>query len=54
MKEYLGDGVYIATDGYNIVLTTENGINVQNTIYMEPEVIKAFFELLKRWDMLPK
>ena len=46
-KEYLGDGVYAAFDGdrESIVLTTENGISVTNTIYLEPEILEA----LKRY-----
>jgi hypothetical protein len=38
LKVYLGDGVYADFDGFNLVLTTENGISVQNTIYLEPQV----------------
>lgn len=41
-KVYLGDGVYAAFDGWNIVLTTENGISTTNTIFIEPEVLRSF------------
>jgi hypothetical protein len=37
-KKYIGDGVYCEFDGYAFVLTTENGIDVTNTIVLEPEV----------------
>jgi hypothetical protein len=37
-KLYLGDGVYLEFDGYALVLTTEDGINVTNRIVLEPEV----------------
>lgn len=37
-KVYLGDGAYAEFDGYALVLTTENGISVTNTIVLEPEV----------------
>lgn len=37
-KEYLGDSVYVDHDGYYLILTTENGIQVSNTIYLEPDV----------------
>ena len=40
-KAYLGDGVYIAFDGYTLKLTTENGISVTNEICLEPEVYAA-------------
>lgn len=41
-KTYLGDAVYAEIDsaGY-LVLTTENGIETTNTIYLEPEVYAA-------------
>lgn len=35
-KEYIGDGVYAATDGYALILTTEDGISVTNTVVLEP------------------
>jgi agmatine/peptidylarginine deiminase len=40
-KEYLGDGVYIESDGNGFVLTTEDGLPdaPTNTIYLEPEVV---------------
>jgi len=41
-KAYLGDGCYVAFDGYHFVLTTENGIRVTNVIYLEPEVLAKF------------
>lgn len=46
-KDYLGDGVYvdIYVDGESILLTTENGIEVQNSIVLEPEV----YDALLRW-----
>lgn len=45
-KEYLGDGVYVEMQNdYYVVLTTEDGIAVSNTIYLEPEVLIAF----ERW-----
>lgn len=41
MKVYLGDGAYVDYDGYALVLTTENGIEVTNRIVLEPEVYNA-------------
>lgn len=40
-KTYLGDGVYVDVEGAQIVLTTEDGISVTNTIYLEPHVYQA-------------
>lgn len=40
-KEYLGDSVYVAFDGYSLVLTTENGFGPSNTIVLEPNVYEA-------------
>ena len=37
-KHYIGDAVYVEYDGYNVILTTENGVSVTNTILLEPEV----------------
>lgn len=42
-KMYLGDSVYAEFDGYNIILTTRNGLptDPSNTIVLEPEVLHA-------------
>ncbi len=37
-KQYLGDGVYADFDGHHIVLTTENGLDITNTICLEDQV----------------
>ena len=44
-KQYIGDGVYVEFDLGMIRLTTENGIEITNQIYLEPEVWRA----LKAW-----
>jgi hypothetical protein len=48
-KEYLGDSVYIKTheEFPGIILTTENGYEATNTIFLEPEVIALLFQYLK-------
>jgi hypothetical protein len=43
-KSYIGDGVYIDFDGYSLILTTEDGISVQNTVVLEPSVYSALVE----------
>lgn len=43
-KAYLGDGVYAEFDpleGGSVKLTTSDGIQTTNTIYLEREVIEA-------------
>jgi hypothetical protein len=48
VKEYLGDAVYADIEHGKLVLTTEDGISVTNTIYLEPEVIAALMAYLGR------
>lgn len=42
-KQYLGDGLYAAFDGYQFVLTAENGIEAYATVCLEPEVLDSFY-----------
>lgn len=48
-KRYLGDSVYATFDGYNIWLTTENGLlnDPSNLIALEPQVIGALLRYQK-------
>jgi hypothetical protein len=54
-KDYLGDGVYVDVyvDGESILLTTENGIEVQNSIVLEPAVYNALLRWVARWSRPP-
>lgn len=50
-KEYLGDSVYCAHDGYHVILTTENGYGASNRIALEPAVmanLELYVESLRR------
>lgn len=47
-KVYLGDAVYADHDGFALVLTTENGYKATNRIVLEPEVLGALEEYIKR------
>ena len=47
---YLGDGVYVAHDGYALVLNTSDGEEITNRIVLEPEVYAA---LVKYVETLP-
>ena len=46
-KRYIGDAVYVAFDGFGLILTTEDGIQATNTIYLEPEVWEALRTYVK-------
>ena len=45
-RKYLGDGVYVDFDGYQVALSTDNGIDVA-IIYLEPEVLAALIQWVK-------
>lgn len=45
-KQYLGDGAYSEFDGAGVTLTTEDGISVTNTVYLESDVLAAFLKML--------
>ena len=47
-KTYLGDGVYVDWNGYEVTMTTEDGYKATNTIVLEPEVLKALELYLAR------
>lgn len=48
LKDYLGDGAFAHYDGFNVWLTTEDGISETNTVCLEPEVLRAFIAYVKR------
>ena len=39
-RAYLGDSVYAEDRSYDIMLTAENGVSVNEVIYLEPAVLK--------------
>ena len=47
-KSYLGDGVYADEENGMLKLTTEDGIDVTNEIFLEGEVIEALFGYISR------
>lgn len=51
-KTYLGDGVYVSFDGYQLWLTTEDGIPQTNRIALEPEVYEALVKYVKRLEVV--
>lgn len=47
-KTYLGDAVYADVGAYGITLTTSDGFSDTNTIYLEPEVLKALEAFIEK------
>ena len=47
-KIYLGDGVYGVYTGYSFILTTEDGVSIQNTIHLEPDVPAKLIEIMEK------
>lgn len=44
-KQYIGDSVYADVNEYNqLVLTTEDGLSVDQRIYLEPETWKTLLK----------
>lgn len=50
VKVYLGDSVYANFDGFNIILSLNNGDGDYNSIFLEPEVINALLKFKERID----
>lgn len=46
-KRYLGDGCYVELDRGMVKLTTSNGTEDTNTVYLEPEVLAQFLRWLE-------
>jgi len=46
--EYLGDGVYVAHDGFGMWLTAEDGVVATDAIYLEPNVWGMLKQFEKR------
>lgn len=47
-KEYIGDGVYVSFDGYQLWLETEREFGQKHYIALEPEVFKALCDYRNR------
>lgn len=48
LRQYLGDGVYVGSDGFQLWLYTSDGMTVQNRIALEPNVLKNLIEYVDR------
>ena len=51
-KDYLGDGVYAEIEHGMIKLTTENGVETLNTIFLELEVYEALQRYVTRMEKI--
>lgn len=40
--------MYVQNDGFQLILTTENGIDTTNTIYLEPSVYQALLNYMDK------
>lgn len=48
-KEYLGDGLYVAYDGYQLILTTNiESPDTANTVYLESSVYRNLLGFVER------
>lgn len=47
-KMYLGDSVYATDHGFQICLTTENGGEPSNEIYLDDQVTHALFRYIEK------
>ena len=46
-KQYIGDGVYVSDDGFQILLETERE-NGTDKIYLEPQVFEGLCQYVAR------
>lgn len=53
-KRYIGDAVYVDFDGFNFILTTEDGLRATNTIILEPDVSAAFLSYVHEMEFKKK
>ena len=42
-KIYLGDSVYASSDGFHIILETNNGLGSDNVIFLDDNALGALF-----------
>ena len=45
---YIGDGVYVGSDGMHVWLCTSNGVAVTNAVALDDQVLEAFCKWLKK------
>ena len=50
--DYLGDGLYVAFDGSQIVLAASDGQFLQHVVYLDSSVLRSFDNYVKRLTVL--
>lgn len=50
-KQYLGDGVFVAHDGYQLMLTVSDGMKTTDTIFLDPGVWAALKDYVERIEL---
>ena len=50
---YLGDGLYIEIKNGMIRLYAPRENGVVHEVYMEADVLRAFFDYLRKWEIQP-
>lgn len=51
-RESLGNSIYVCIDNNMVMLTVEQGIQVNDTIYMDLNVIKNFLKYLEKINVI--
>jgi len=51
-EEYLGDGVYVTSDGYHIILDLR--AQGSDRIALEPEVFQRLLQFAKKHELMPE
>ena len=46
-NQYLGDGLYVDYDGWQVEVYASNGISATNKVFMDPSVLKAFLRYIE-------
>ncbi len=52
-KRYIGDGAYIACDGWSLIFTAENGIRATDTVAIDVGDVPALLEALRCAGVIP-
>ncbi len=50
---YLGDGAYVAFDGFGLELYTDDGMRIQNRVVLEPQAIGELVRFMKAHGFSP-